>query len=145
MRIPQTIEDKLKSLRQNETFQNLSLPKRKFVVNFVENGGDKVKAGFATSENVKSEQAALNKAYQYLKDPVVVSLLRIFSDPGLREPLVSSKELLQMTSQRLRDRDLSTIDFLRLTDLYHSLSAKRAPRSKPVTIDEQVLELEKKQ
>jgi hypothetical protein len=142
MKLPPTMEEKLKAIRNTDTYQALPITKRKFVIAFVESGGDKIKAGYAISDTVKTDAVAQQRAYKLLKDPVVISLLRTFSDPGLQEPLVTDKELLQMASQRLRDLSTSTTDFLRLTELYQSLTAKK-PRRKHVTIDEAVLAAEK--
>lgn len=136
------LERKLKQVRDNATYQALPMGARRFVIGYVENSGDKVKAGFASSDKVSSEKVAMNKYYRYIKDPVIVGLLRTFSDPGLSEPLVSSKELLQMTSTRLRNPSISTPEFIRLTEMYEELLAKRPVRKRPPTVLERVQKME---
>lgn len=140
----QTTEDKLRRLRQDERYQALSPAKQNFVRTYIETNGDKIKSAAATSELLKSEQAALQKAYRYLKDFTVRILLRTIGGFDLQESLVTRAELARLTSQRLRDATTSSAEFVRLAELLQAMDKKK-PKRKPVTIEEAVLAAERNQ
>jgi hypothetical protein len=136
---PKTIEQKIDALVQNDIYRQLPTTKRKFVRAMIETG-DKKKAGYATSDKLSSDRAALRVAYRCLKDPVVVAVLKTFGQ-NPQDPPLSDKELMRLVSARLRQEGLGTTDFLRLVELHQSL---KKTGKKPPTIEAMVLEAEQR-
>jgi hypothetical protein len=143
-----TTEEKLAALVENPLYKSLSKAQQIFIHKYIETDGDKIKAAFATSASLASVHSARNKAYEFLRRPAINALLRTFGGSCHPEPLVTHKELVRMTSTRLRGEDVSNAEFIRLAEMLQTLrgpsfTAAKPAKKKKASIEDQVLAAEK--
>lgn len=134
----------LRDVQASPTYLNLKQSKRAFVTAMIQNGGNKIAAAKAATDHDITDDYAQRKAYGFLKDFAVATLLSATGEE-IVQPLLTPTQMMRMVSQRLRNPSMTTAEFIRLTELYQKMLDEKPKRKKPATITDKVLEMEKRQ
>jgi hypothetical protein len=124
-------------LKGNLLYEGLNESQREFVKLYIINNGDLTNTSFTS-----------HKEYRYRRNARIIALLRVFGFTELQETAVQSKELLRLTSYRLRLPETTNEEFIKLATLAQGLQEKterKRPKKAPATIDAAVLAAERKQ
>jgi len=121
----QTVE----GIQQHPLFKSMTDKQQRFAVKFFETGDRlaAVYAGYGT--HFKNEKAARIRAHRVLRYSTMTKLLNIFEGEIKDRGAVTKQELIELTSCRLREKDLTIDEFLQLSRLFLQVQQWRKKKS----------------
>lgn len=145
-------------LQQHELWQRITPGQRKFLLTYIEAGGDKLKAGRQCWPNTKSDATLRDMVNRALRKPSIRKLLAYYRGATVTDELfpMTRRELSDLIARRLRTpQGITNAAFIRLTELFIDLrgwnpAAKKeapedtTPAGRGDSVDDLVLAIERR-